>query len=706
MFSPRTTREAGDFDEALLYSATGVALAAALLASGWASGSARVGLMGAALAASGVWTSWHTRHWAQNRRWALGITMAGLAAGSLHALISWEIATGVSMLYVAVGDVGLGLALRMAVPLVGFSFLLVQRDALPFSLVPALTLFGLTGGRGTTAIAFGCFLLFLPAALFALAQAMLLSGLPPNWGAGRDLGRWRSRHWLTLGLVIAAILGIGTLIYIPAFSYGTQYYWQFAMMNFGGGGFGRMSAGPRRADISRSYSVGNGPIVPTENPVLSYEGEPAQFWRGEVFDIYNGRSWRSSDDSPQPLRAPHLDLVRSVPTSAESQPLVHTVRTEAEIPLIIYAPGRIEIADLSPEAAIRVSEGIHVDKFGCIVAPGATFPRGAEYTIASDPRSFTAAAGGISVSGSSPQDLETNYLRIPLGSRRVADLARRLTAEAAGPSDKLAALTGYLQQNCAYTLDAPAVPAGEDAADFFLFHSKRGYCDLFATGLAVMARAAGVPTRFVVGYAGGQYDPESGRYLLRESDAHAWVEAYVPPHGWMSVDSAPAGGATRMPPLQRLYLATQFFIFDHRALVIVLLVTAVLLVIGLVLWRRYQRESLRLGLDKQEPRTIVIRAYARLNRLLAKGGRPRRAAQTPLEYLTALEAGGARLGRAKRAGPLPAGALAPIRALTAIFLRARYGPGPVAVQAAGAALQHLGEVRQALRRPGSRSGAG
>ena len=111
MSSLATRRQGIAADEAVLYIATAVALTSAILAAGWASGSARVGFVGAALVSLGVWVSWHTRLWLQSRRLLLGLLIGLLSAGSLQALISWEIATEVGRLYVAQADVGLHLAL-------------------------------------------------------------------------------------------------------------------------------------------------------------------------------------------------------------------------------------------------------------------------------------------------------------------------------------------------------------------------------------------------------------------------------------------------------------------------------------------------------------------------------------------------------------------------------------------------------------------
>jgi hypothetical protein len=270
-----------------------------------------------------------------------------------------------------------------------------------------------------------------------------------------------------------------------------------------------------------------------------------------------------------------------------------------------------------------------------------------------------------------------------------------VTADATTPEDKLSALVRHLQSNYVYTLDAPAVPSGQDATDYFLFRSKRGYCDIFATTLAVMGRAVGVPTRFVIGYAGGQYDAESGRYVLRESDAHAWVEAYVLPTGWISVDPAPAGGATPLSPWQRVGFAARFLVQDRPIFASTLLAALVLLA-ALLFWRRSRRLRSGAGLDRDDPRSQVIRTYARVTRLLARRGSPRRPAQTPLEYLAALEAGPPLSAKPKR--PLPQAALVPLRSLTAVFVQARYGPTPVGAAAAAAAAAHVTELRQALKR--------
>ena len=72
--------------------------------------------------------------------------------------------------------------------------------------------------------------------------------------------------------------------------------------------------------------------------------------------------------------------------------------------------------------------------------------------------------------------------------------------------------------------------------DYFLFDLKEGYCDYYATSMAILARAAGLPSRLVVGYASGDYDPANNRYVVTEADAHSWVEIYFTGRGWVEFE--------------------------------------------------------------------------------------------------------------------------------------------------------------------------
>ncbi|MBN1458511.1 MAG: transglutaminase domain-containing protein [Armatimonadetes bacterium] len=686
-------------DEVILFLSGGLAISMALLVAGWSAGSPRVGLVGAAFAAVGVWASWRLQHFESRRHFVIGGIGGLVAAGSYYALIGWEISTETGMLYRAMADVGLQLALRMGVLLIAFCFLLVSRNVLAFALVPALVLFGLAGARGQTTIAFVSFTVFLSAALIAVSQAMMLSGASVKSREDRLLGclsHWRARHWLLIGGLIATIVALGTMLYLPAYAYGTQYYWQLAMMNLNPPTLGRIGRGSPSVDLSKSYSVGTGPVAPTRQALLSFDSEPPYLWRGEAFDIYTGNAWRSSHERLRPLpvndgviQVSRWDVPRTNATD-------YTVRVESDLPLILFAPGRLHEAELPPAVLPSLRQGIYVDKFGCVFAPGTTLSAGARYRITVDPNSFELRSAEAEEYLTPLSELDQSYLGIPLSSRRVADLARRVAGSATTPMEKLAALSQHLRQNYTYTLAAPSAPPGEDATEHFLFQSRRGYCDLFASALAIMGRAVGVPTRFVTGFVGPQYDPETKRYVFREEDAHAWVEAYVPPHGWIAVDATPGGGPSPVPPFQRTVLAVRFALQDHPVLIGVLVATLlVTMLVSTLLMRRARHLRGRRFGDKHEPRAIVVRTYDQLTRILSGRGRPRRPTQTALEYLRALESDADWVSR--RPAPLPAASLVPIRSLTEIFLRARYSAAAVGEEDAKLALEQLRETRSTLR---------
>jgi len=117
----------------------------------------------------------------------------------------------------------------------------------------------------------------------------------------------------------------------------------------------------------------------------------------------------------------------------------------------------------------------------------------------------------------------------------VKELTLELTREYDNIFDKMIALEEYLRQ-IPYNEDIEAPPPDRDAVDYFLFDSREGYCDYYASAMAVMARAVGIPARIAVGYAGGEYDEEWDGYRVRRSDAHTWVEVYFPDYGWIEFE--------------------------------------------------------------------------------------------------------------------------------------------------------------------------
>lgn len=131
-------------------------------------------------------------------------------------------------------------------------------------------------------------------------------------------------------------------------------------------------------------------------------------------------------------------------------------------------------------------------------------------------------------------------------SDEVHELAVELTANQLTRLEKVEALMDHLD-DFAYTtelLRSQRVEDGADPVEGFLFDTRAGHCEYFATGLAVLAREAGIPARNVNGYYGAHYNPVGGFYAVRQADAHSWVEIYFDGIGWVTFDPTPPDGRT------------------------------------------------------------------------------------------------------------------------------------------------------------------
>jgi protein-glutamine gamma-glutamyltransferase len=144
------------------------------------------------------------------------------------------------------------------------------------------------------------------------------------------------------------------------------------------------------------------------------------------------------------------------------------------------------------------------------------------------------------------------YLTLPATvSERMRGVGRELSRPGLTVQDKLDRLQKFFEtQRLSYA--TTGLPTGGNPLDSFLFVSKRGHCELFASSAATLLRLAGVPSRLVGGYHGGSYNAMGGYYLVTEDMAHVWVEAYDEARGWVSVDpSAWSVGFARNPGVGR-----------------------------------------------------------------------------------------------------------------------------------------------------------
>ena len=153
------------------------------------------------------------------------------------------------------------------------------------------------------------------------------------------------------------------------------------------------------------------------------------------------------------------------------------------------------------------------------------------------------------------------FLALPPSlSPRVIELAKKITAGRTNAPAKLLAIIDWLRTTHDYTTNLQRNPAIADPLEDFLFEQKAGHCEYFASATAVLLRAAGVPSRYVNGFLGGEWN-EIGHYVaVRENRAHSWAEAYMGELGWMRVDATPPNrGLFRMGRLRQIFDSIDFF---------------------------------------------------------------------------------------------------------------------------------------------------
>jgi len=282
---------------------------------------------------------------------------------------------------------------------------------------------------------------------------------------------------------------------------------------------------------------------PDATPVMKVRANRPDFWRGQSFDTWDGRRWTRSNDDAVPI-SPGRPL--EVPPAAEDRPLqflgrplVQTYYLERPGPNLVYGAYRADQLFLPFDRAYALDDGT--------VRAGVELGPGAVYSVVSRRPPVTEAVlrGERALHGFSavvarrppPPELVARYTQLPDSTPlRVRALAADVTVGAATVYDKVRALEAWMGDHTRYTLDVPALPAGADAVEQFLFVDRRGFCEQIGTSLVVLLRSLGIPARLTVGFTPGERNPFTGMYQVRARDAHAWAEVFFPGIGWQAFD--------------------------------------------------------------------------------------------------------------------------------------------------------------------------
>jgi transglutaminase-like putative cysteine protease len=259
-----------------------------------------------------------------------------------------------------------------------------------------------------------------------------------------------------------------------------------------------------------------------------------RYWRGPVFDLFDGRIWRASfggDDYFTTSARREPGRYEFVP--ARAQLLADPVRYE-----IMLEPHRQNwLFALDLPDRTQLSQTMQLTGFHQTVSTKVVGER-IQYALTSYTRYRLQPEITADI-----RERNTAH-NVNLNPRALA-LGRQWRAEAASDTEVIdRALSMFRREPFYYTLDPPAL--GRHSVDEFLFETRRGFCEHYASSFTVLLRAAGIPARVVTGYQGGERNELGDYYVVRQADAHAWSEVWLADRGWVRVDPTAAVAPSRI----------------------------------------------------------------------------------------------------------------------------------------------------------------
>lgn len=571
-------------------------------------------------------------------------------------------------------------------------------------LVPSLALLGLLCLVAVDGITQACFLLFCAAALYVKCYDYFLRVAAPDLSSGvwniapraRRVARGDAPAWALQSVLVSSVwfalfLGGGALLFWPLQAF-------LPKISAPRWDRGQGDNGERKLDYSGGAGVmelRGGTHALSDRVLLRVtpiRGRQTGLWRGRVYELYNRSLWservlpRKTDEgnppfaglavhmvSPRPLGVASASLPQLAPQLGHVERITELVEPLGGVANVVYSSGlslffdeRRDIFDSTDPA--RTGD-LTRSQVPYIAHSFAVEPN----LIALDEtRGFDPTADNSKIAPALRQNLRLNLALPPEKSTRAVLSAVASQIEAGRlptrtPSEKARAVADYLHRTCVYSLQAPAVPPASDATVFFLKDARSGACDMFASSTTLLLREMGVPARVATGFLDPQNDESAVKFngkdatVLRERDAHAWVEYYVPEYGWLTLD--PTQGTREAPVTWAGKLAALFDLSNLKIAPVLLLLPlagCALLVVGL-LWQRREDSNAR---PYQNERQLIEAAYARALHLLRHRA-DHAPSLTPGEYETRV-----------LQCDVPDAAKQEFAALTHLYLAARYGPAP------------------------------
>jgi transglutaminase-like putative cysteine protease len=274
---------------------------------------------------------------------------------------------------------------------------------------------------------------------------------------------------------------------------------------------------------------------------------PRMYWRGYVYDRFEDGRWQSSELESLAFKPQDGDF--NIPVWSQRRNLSFTFDVYEEGQNILYTPSQplwvnrnATILHSNPISEEEPEEPLDV----MILRSVPSLNTGEIYRVTALLASPTVSE--LQEAGQEyPEWVIERYLQIPDDfSIRIRELALQIAADHENPYDQASAITDYLRNEIVYASEMSFPEEPVDRLEYFLFESKQGFCNYYASAEVLMLRSIGIPARLAVGFAQGEPNLQNTLYTVRERNSHAWPEVYFPGYGW--VEFEPTGN---QDPLER-----------------------------------------------------------------------------------------------------------------------------------------------------------
>ena len=460
---------------------------------------------------------------------------------------------------------------------------------------------------------------------------------------------WRMSRWLAFGLIVVLTVNGGWIVssilyrHVEVLNLPVLFWGRDAAM--GGTSEGMSQVGFSTSGKLSSIYLIKGELDPTPALTIASDISPG-YLRARAFDVYRQSEWH--DVSHQEALFPEQNMrlrmffvgktnIFSLEKVDASECKYMTIRHETRFGDTMFTPLGASFIEAPVRMLMRDSDSI-------VYNPRFSADLTYEIAYTKPARHRPPIPGGM--------------LNIPNGlDPRIRDLAARIFEGCTTTTEKINAVVDYFRTNYTYVLGLD-IPPDRDKLTHFLLEESTGYCEYFASGAAILLRLADVPTRYVTGFLVTTKDEQSGGWVARNMDAHAWVEAWdSQKNQWTTVEATPGEELDTTPIseelermgggigsfnllLQALYqyglIGVFGWLFDSYGVLksLILLVGLLICVLSLVLLR-YRRKKSKNKPNLRQPQNLKLLT---LHKMLTKMDRKVKAAGSQRHFNEPLHA--------------------------------------------------------------------